>query len=54
MSYWQYIYAGMDREALEEGANTIRITTKLLNKKPRSDDPQLLQGAGDTDSHQAD
>ncbi|XP_066356855.1 predicted GPI-anchored protein 58 [Miscanthus floridulus] len=37
------LYAGMDREALEEGINTImlRIATGLLNKKPRKGEQHL-------------
>ena len=43
MSYWAGLYAGMDREALEEGINTImlRIATGLLNKKPRKGEQHL-------------
>ena len=46
MSYWAGLYAGMDREALEEGINTmLRIATGLLNKKQRKGDQHLLKGS---------
>jgi hypothetical protein len=48
MSYWAGLYAGMDREALEEGVNTmLRIATGLLNKKQRRDDHHLLKDSDD-------
>jgi hypothetical protein len=48
MNNWAGLYAGLDREALEDGVNTmLRIATNLLNKKPRSDDHLLLQDTDD-------
>jgi hypothetical protein len=48
MRFWAGLYAVLDREALEEGANTmLRIAIDLLNKKPRREDRHLLQDVDD-------